>query len=84
LIDGGYISGQEFDRDIARLDDPSFMMPSPILWTAWGRRPSLQARLGSVTPYSDDSLLGGQSRRDGSWNGKLHQAVERVLSRSAA
>ena len=41
LIDGGYISGQDFDRDIARLDDPSFMMPSPILWTAWGRRPSL-------------------------------------------
>ena len=38
LIDGGYISRQEFDRDIARLDDPSFMMPSPILWTAWGRR----------------------------------------------
>jgi hypothetical protein len=39
LIDGGYISAQEIDRDIARLDDPGFMMPSPIFWTAWGRRP---------------------------------------------
>jgi hypothetical protein len=30
---------EEFNRDLARLDDPSFMMPSSIMWTAWGRRP---------------------------------------------
>jgi hypothetical protein len=40
LMDGGYITEQEFDRDIARLRDPDFMTPSPIMWTAWGRRPS--------------------------------------------
>jgi SAM-dependent methyltransferase len=40
LIDGGYITGQDFDRDIARLDDPDFIAPSPIMWTVWGRRPS--------------------------------------------
>lgn len=39
MIEAGYISEAEFNQDIARLDDPSFMMPSPILWTAWGRRP---------------------------------------------
>ena len=39
MIEAGYISESEFNQDIARLDDPSFMMPSPILWTAWGRRP---------------------------------------------
>jgi SAM-dependent methyltransferase len=39
MIDGNYITPQQFDQDIARLDDPDFMMPSPILWSAWGRRP---------------------------------------------
>jgi SAM-dependent methyltransferase len=39
MIDAGYLTGQEFDQDIARLDDPDFLMPSPIMWTVWGRRP---------------------------------------------
>lgn len=38
MIDAGYITEEEFGQDLARLDDPSFMMPSPIMWTAWGRR----------------------------------------------
>jgi hypothetical protein len=40
LIGGGLVTEQEFQRDIARLDDPYFTMPSPIMWTAWGRRPT--------------------------------------------
>ncbi len=39
MIDAGYITEAEFNRDLAGLGDPSFMMPSPILWTAWGHRP---------------------------------------------
>jgi SAM-dependent methyltransferase len=39
MIDAGYITEEEFDEDLRRLDDPSFMMPSPIMWTVWGRRP---------------------------------------------
>jgi SAM-dependent methyltransferase len=39
MIDAGYITEEEFNQDLARLDDPSFMMPSPIMWTVWGRRP---------------------------------------------
>lgn len=39
MIDAGYVSEEEFNQDLARLDDPSFIMPSPILWAAWGRRP---------------------------------------------
>jgi hypothetical protein len=39
MIHAGYITKEEFDQDLARLDDPGFMMPSPIMWTAWGRRP---------------------------------------------
>jgi ubiquinone/menaquinone biosynthesis C-methylase UbiE len=40
LLDAHYITEQEFDQDSARLDDPDFMAPSPIMWTVWGRRPS--------------------------------------------
>jgi SAM-dependent methyltransferase len=38
MTDAGYLTQQAFDRDVARLDDADFMMPSPIMWTAWGRR----------------------------------------------
>jgi SAM-dependent methyltransferase len=39
MIDAGYITDEEFDRDLARMEADDFMMPSPIMWTAWGRRP---------------------------------------------
>jgi 2-polyprenyl-3-methyl-5-hydroxy-6-metoxy-1,4-benzoquinol methylase len=39
MISGGYITEQEIVRDIAQLEDAHFMTPSPIMWTAWGRRP---------------------------------------------
>ncbi len=38
MIAAGYVTAQEFDRDLARLDDPDFMMPLPTMWAAWGRR----------------------------------------------
>jgi ubiquinone/menaquinone biosynthesis C-methylase UbiE len=40
LTDARYITEQEFGQDFARLDDPEFVTPSPIMWTAWGRRPT--------------------------------------------
>ena len=39
MIDAGYLTEEEYNQDLARLDDPAFLMPSPIMWTAWGRRP---------------------------------------------
>jgi len=39
MIDGNYITAMQFEEDLARLNDPDFMMPSGILWSAWGRRP---------------------------------------------
>jgi ubiquinone/menaquinone biosynthesis C-methylase UbiE len=41
MIEAGYVTPQEFEKDIAQLQDPSFVAPSPILWTASGRRPSV-------------------------------------------
>ena len=39
MIAAGHLTQVEFDRDIAALDDPDFLMPSPILWAAWGQKP---------------------------------------------
>jgi len=38
MIAAGYVSGEEFDADLARVEAIDFMMPSPMMWTAWGRR----------------------------------------------
>jgi SAM-dependent methyltransferase len=42
LVASGLVTEGELQQDIARLDDPDFMMPSPIMWTAWGRWPAAQ------------------------------------------
>jgi SAM-dependent methyltransferase len=39
IIEAGYVTHQQFDEDMVALDAPGFMMPSPLMWTAWGRRP---------------------------------------------
>jgi len=39
MIEANYVTPQQFEDDVARLDDPGFLMPSSILWSAWGRRP---------------------------------------------
>ena len=38
LIESGRITASELERDLARLDDDDFLVPSPIMWSAWGRR----------------------------------------------
>lgn len=40
MIDAGYITEREFEKDLSRLDDANFMMPSSILWASWGLRPA--------------------------------------------
>ena len=34
------LTTDEFEADLARLDDEDFEWRSPTLWTAWGQRPS--------------------------------------------
>jgi len=38
MIDGGYLTEQQFEEDVARLDSLEFIAPSGILWAAWGQR----------------------------------------------
>lgn len=39
ILATGQMTNQELDEDLARLDDEEFEIRSPILWTAWGRKP---------------------------------------------
>jgi len=39
LIGAGYVTKEELEQDLARLEDPDFLTPSPVMWTAWGRHP---------------------------------------------
>ena len=41
MIDAGYITEEELEHDLARLERADFLMPSPIMWTVWGRRPNV-------------------------------------------
>jgi SAM-dependent methyltransferase len=45
ILATGRLTADEFERDLARLDDEGFMRPSPVMWAAWGRR-----SLPSVSP----------------------------------
>jgi hypothetical protein len=38
MIDADYVTQEEFDADLARMEGDDFMMPSPIMWSAWGHR----------------------------------------------
>ena len=38
MVASGYVTEREFEHDVAYLDDADFLMPSPVLWAAWGRR----------------------------------------------
>jgi SAM-dependent methyltransferase len=39
MIKAGYITEDEFEQDLAHLQASDFLTLSPIMWTAWGRRP---------------------------------------------
>jgi SAM-dependent methyltransferase len=39
MIQTGYITAEQLARDMARLDDPNFVTPSPTLWAVQGCRP---------------------------------------------
>ncbi len=39
LLRIGLLTQAELDDDIARLDDPRMLFPSPVMWTVCGRRP---------------------------------------------
>ena len=43
LVAAGFITAEQLRADIARLDSEDYAAPSPIMWTATGRRPFIAA-----------------------------------------
>ena len=39
ILRSGLVSEAEFEADMKRLDQQDFLMPSPMMWTAWGQVP---------------------------------------------
>jgi len=39
ILRSGLISEAEFEADMKRLDQQDFLMPSPMMWSAWGQVP---------------------------------------------
>jgi SAM-dependent methyltransferase len=39
VVAAGLLSAEQLKSDLARLDDPDFVTPSPIMWAASGRKP---------------------------------------------
>ena len=38
MVSSGLISREEFEADLKRIDEEDFLMPSPMMWTVWGRK----------------------------------------------
>jgi len=45
ILRSGLISEAEFEADMKRLDHHDFLMPSPMMWTAWGQVPESVGQL---------------------------------------
>lgn len=43
MLRGGWLTAAELDDELARLDDPRTLFPSPVMWTVCGRRPQASA-----------------------------------------
>ena len=39
IVASGLVNESELEADLARLDDPAYAYPSPVMWAVWGRRP---------------------------------------------
>src|SRR6516164_8911545 len=39
MVNSELITRGEYEADLKRIDEQDFLMPSPMMWTAWGRKP---------------------------------------------
>jgi SAM-dependent methyltransferase len=40
MVSSGVITQEQYEADLKRIDEHDFLMPSPMMWTAWGRKPA--------------------------------------------
>jgi len=48
ILETGLVTEAQFKHDLAQLSHPDFVVRSPTMWAAWGRRPFL-CQNGSLT-----------------------------------
>ena len=52
LLQTGLLTQADLDKDLAHLDDPNTLFPSPVMWTVCGRRPDSILRIGHPSAES--------------------------------
>ena len=61
LLQAGLLTQAELDDDLARLDDPRTLFPSPVMWTVCGRRTSaLSVRMPAARVAEDRCAIRGE------------------------
>jgi hypothetical protein len=50
MVGSGLITPEEFEADLKRIDEQDFLMPSPMMWSAWGRKAG--GRANSATHHN--------------------------------
>ena len=56
LLRTGLLTQAELDDDIARLDDPLTLFPSPLMWTVCGRRAAVGRVAGKAKSWLDEMV----------------------------
>ena len=53
MLASGLVSQTEFEADLRRVDEQDYLMPSPMMWTAWGMKARADAAQSTI---SDDFI----------------------------
>ena len=62
ILRSGLISEAEFETDLRRLDEWDFVMPSPMMWTAWGQVPDSSQAASDVMVFPNPQTPVGARR----------------------
>jgi SAM-dependent methyltransferase len=51
MIERGYTTAEELEDDLRNLDHPDSLGLTPVMWSAWGRRPGAADRIADATHF---------------------------------
>ena len=56
MVNSGLITQEQFEADLKRIEEKDFLMPSPMMWTAWERKPGSHPNASSA----NDEIIGNE------------------------
>ena len=68
ILRSGLISEGEFETDMRRLDELDYLMPSPMMWTAWGQVPEAVCGPSLESRAFEHRLPSGEWGPSGEWS----------------